>query len=97
MNNQDEIKILNQALAGGKHLTRVKGIKNGGIDTLKTGISDIPDLGVRIADYAGRIFKHNKMCIVNGQQITVAKKGQRFEEINSNELAKVGLSEADFE
>ena len=57
-----------------------------------------PRTGFKFKSYVGKVLKHNKMVILeDGRQITVGFKGQRYEEITSDERKLVQFMDSDFE
>lgn len=92
---RDEV---NDVLKGGNAQIIHKGnTSDKGIHIIGANQQQEADLGVRVVNYTGKIFKRSKMCIEDGRQIIVAKVGDRYEDVNPSFLKKVQLSEADFE
>ena len=54
--------------------------------------------GFIISDFIGRVLKHDKFWIPVGEkQITVAKKGQKFDEVDEEIRSQIFWQESDFE
>lgn len=63
--------------------------------TTQKGIVD--SNGFIIRDYTGRILKHNKSRITReGIQVTIGRKGQKYEDIAKEQRDQLSWSDSDF-
>lgn len=92
---KEDLSVINAALRGGSGQVQTI-IKGPSGELMKAKTRTPISSGYAVADFRGRVFKHQVSVVREGFHIIIAESGQLFEDIPLEKRKMVFFHEADF-